>query len=668
MSSQSHAAGRSAPVAALLRSTVDAGATAPISPFVLLLRGVITFLPMWVFARIVIAWIYRDHLPSGSALEIFWIGLRVDLITLGWAIALPVIALPIAATATGARLWAYGSRLWFVIALVGCLVLEIASPAFLHEYQVRPNRLFLDYLDRPREVLPMLWGGFRTSFLIGIGALTLGAAVAWRWFALPSRIRPLGWSLVWIWPLLIVVCTLMIRSSLQHRPANPSLFARWDDTVLNQMALNGVYTLGYAAYSTRHEADVGKIYGELDEQLLQQLVKADPRFSGSPDSHPTTRALVPVMQRERPLNLIVVVEESLGAGFSGRLGGEGLTPKLDRWADKGWWFTQLFATGTRSARGLEAIAAGFPPSPAQSVLKRPRSQKGFATLASVLREKGYRNEFVYGGESHFDNMAGFFLGNGFHRVYDQNDYKNPTFRGSWGVSDDDLFALAHERAMALSAEGRSFFSLVFTSSNHTPFEHPKDRIPASEEPNTVRSAVRYADEALGTFLDKASAAPYFPNTLLLVVADHDVRVYGDDIVPLERFRVPGLLLGADVKPKVISSIASQIDLAPTLLSYMGVQAVAPFPGRDLQRSLPEFGVTDGPAPRALIQFNDTFARYEEGLLSVLTPGGQVRRFSVAGPARELTPSSPPSEVERQRLLADVHLPAWLYENDAYGAP
>jgi len=95
-------------------------------------------------------------------------------------------------------------------------------------------------------------------------------------------------------------------------------------------------------------------------------------------------------------------------------------------------------------RGIEAVVAGFPPTPAESVVKLSLSQQHFTTLASLVKDKGYETTFIYGGESHFDNMRSFFMGNGFNRVIEEKDYIEPTFKGSWGVSDEDLFNRAHE--------------------------------------------------------------------------------------------------------------------------------------------------------------------------------------------------------------------------------
>jgi phosphoglycerol transferase MdoB-like AlkP superfamily enzyme len=303
--------------------------------------------------------------------------------------------------------------------------------------------------------------------------------------------------------------------------------------------------------------------------------------------------------RRRP-NLVIVVVESLGADFVGRLGGLPLTPNLDRLATQGLWFTQLYATGTRTVRGLEAIVTGFPPTPAQSVLKRPESQRDFFTLAALLKREGYCTDFIYGGVSNFDNMGRFFRQNGFERVIEQKDFGQDAFVGTWGVSDEDLVTRAHDSFLAHG--DKPFFSLLLTTSNHDPFEFPDGRITLHDQPAATRNnAVKYTDFAIGKLFELAQAAPYFEDTLFLVVADHDARVFGADLVPIERFRIPALMIGPGVPRRDEPRLASQIDLAPTLLALMGIRVENPMIGRDIL-SLP----SEVPG-RALMQYADANA-------------------------------------------------------------
>ena len=76
--------------------------------------------------------------------------------------------------------------------------------------------------------------------------------------------------------------------------------------------------------------------------------------------------------------------------------------------------------------------------------------------------------------------------------------------------------------------------MVFSSSNHVPFELPEGKIEWVEgvDQFSVRNAIKYSDYAVGRFFELARKEAYFANTVFVVVADHNVRVYGDDFVPV----------------------------------------------------------------------------------------------------------------------------------------
>jgi phosphoglycerol transferase MdoB-like AlkP superfamily enzyme len=620
----------------------------------------------WSLSRVLLLPLFADRWTSADLPTLLLTGLRVDLIGAGVLLSVPVLLWPLLGHARSAAAWWRIGRLWIGTIFLAALTLELITPAYLAEYEARPNHLAVEYLRDWDSILPMLWTGFRLPLLLGTGALVGGGAGLWIWLRRPIPIARGRWALLLIWPLLLVANVYMIRGSTDHRPANPAMFARWNDQLLNQLALNSSYSFGYAVYAQRHERSAQEVYGRITDEALRAELRQDSRFTTAPDGSPTRHRLRPTASRSLPLNLIVVVEESLGADFSARLGGQGLTSQLDRWADRGIWFEQLYATGTRSARGLEAIVAGFPPSPAPAVLKREGAQEGFATIASILKASGYRSRFVYGGGAHLDNMRGFFLGNGFDSVIERRDYPAPRHVSSWGVSDEDLFERALAETDAASSRGERFFHLVFSSSHHEPFDIPAGRLPPDlDAPGTQAGAVRYADHALGRFLDDSARRPWFDDTLILVVADHDIRVYGEDVIPLRRFQIPGLIVGAGVSPRVVRSLASQIDLAPTLLSMMGIEADVPFPGRDLTASLPEFGGVSGLKPRALMQFDDRFAWLTAGELQVLLPEGRSERWLVE--KTRLLPGPRMSAHETESLRARAMLGDWLYRNRAYAS-
>ncbi|HEX5802575.1 MAG TPA: LTA synthase family protein [Azospira sp.] len=600
-------------------------------------------------------------------------GLRNDLMQIG-IFSVPLLLLvPLFAWRPTWGLWRRLSGLWVLLAIALLVLLEVSAPAFIAEYDTRPNRLYVEYLKYPGEVLPMLWSGFRLHLVAGVLVTAAAVWAAMRllrpWLSMPPR---WGWLRVLLtWPLVVLVAAFAVRSSVDHRPANPATFALSSDPMVNTLVLNSAYSVTYAIYGMRHEARSSEIYGQMkEEEILREFAAAraalgDTRpLLGDPEI-PTLIEQNATVRRERPLNLVIILEESLGATFVESLGGAPVTPELEKLKREGWWFEQLYATGTRSVRGIEAVTTGFLPTPAQAVVKLALAQRNFSSLAQILGEAGYESEFIYGGESHFDNMRGFFLANGFSRITDENDYKNPVFKASWGVSDEDLFNKTHERLQEKHAAGKPSFTLVFTSTNHSPFEFPDGRIELHEEPKaTENNAVKYTDYALGRFMAQAKASPYWRDTLFVVVADHDIRVRGESLVPIQHFHIPGLILGADIKPRTVRTVASQIDLPPTLLSLLGVDARHPMPGRDLTRE-----PADLPG-RAMMQYNDNYA-WMEGTQAVVLRPGKAPAHGVYDRQRKRLESAPaPADAAalERRALAHSLLPAWLYREQRYRLP
>jgi phosphoglycerol transferase MdoB-like AlkP superfamily enzyme len=631
-------------------------------PLLSLSRGA---LMLWQSDRVAATGIWGEMLLQG---------IRVDVIQLS-LLALPLLLLaPLLANRRLWRLWRSLNIGWVTLAITALALLEISSPAFINEYDSRPNRLFVEYLKYPNEVMAMLWNGFRPHLIGGLLVSSLAFWGAWRVMRTWQRHEApwSGWKLWLTWPILVVICALAIRSSFDHRPANPAMFALTADPMVNTLILNSAWSVTHAIYGMQHEANSSEIYGKMETADMLAEFRTARSALGNPHpllDHPEIPTLVDqkaTIRRGKPLNLVIILEESLGATFVESLGGVPVTPNLEKLKDEGWWFEQLYATGTRSIRGIEAVTTGFLPTPAQAVVKLSLAQRNFASLAAILGQQGYASEFIYGGEAHFDNMRSFFTGNGFAQITEQKNYKNPKFVASWGVSDEDLFDKTHERLTAKHEREQPSFTLVFTSSNHSPFEFPDGRIELHDHPKaTDNNAVKYTDHALGEFIARAKASAYWQDTIFVVVADHDIRVRGDSMVPVEHFHIPGLILGADIPPKRVKTVASQIDLAPTLLSLMGVDTKHPMPGRDLTRE------ADDLPGRAMMQYEQNYAWMEGEQVVVLRPEktpahARYDRASKHLQSVDTVPAN--SEVLARRALAHALLPAWLYREQRYQLP
>ncbi|EGR0087774.1 TPA: sulfatase-like hydrolase/transferase [Vibrio vulnificus] len=617
---------------------INLGPLQPIAAFAAIALGLVTLsrflLALWQFDRIAAA--------DGWSNLLFQ-GLRVDIATLCWLFILPcLLAAILPVEGMVGKIWRAVLRVWLVAGLWIMVYMELATPPFIMEYDLRPNRLFVEYLIYPKEVFSMLWQGYKIELFIGlVGSI----ATLWLGWIFSGKVTENVRQIKWQWrPVLAIAVVLLgvlgARSSLGHRPLNPAMVAFSSDPLVNDLVLNSSYSVFFAINNMKSERSADKFYGQMSQDKIIELVKA------SSAKHDFVQGSLPTLNMNnatyqgKPKNLVILLQESLGARFVGGLGGLPLTPNLDKLLEEGWNFTQMYATGTRSVRGIEAITTGFPPSPSRAVVKLSKSQTGFFTIADLLKKQGYHTQFIYGGEAHFDNMKSFFLGNGFEQIVDEPQYQNPEFTGSWGVSDEDLYNKADEEFTRLNKEGKPFFSLVFTSSNHSPFEYPAGKIePYESEFNTRNNTVKYSDYALGTFFDKAKQSDYWENTIFIVIADHDARVFGSQLVPVDRFHIPAVILGKGIEPRKDDRLANNIDMPPTLLSLIGIDATSPMIGRDLTKPLARED------ERAMMQFDKNYGYLTRDSLVVFSPGEKVSSYHYNFEDKSLTPK----EVSQEAL-------------------
>jgi phosphoglycerol transferase MdoB-like AlkP superfamily enzyme len=626
-----------------------------------LLRFTIILISIFITSRIALLFWQHSRLNDGDIWPIISGAIRIDLSSIGYLatigvfiLILHVVARP--KTELFQRIFTlYGSCVVTVVVIV-----EASTPAFINQYDVRPNRLYIEYLDYPQEVFSMLVHGHLLAMLSTLLLASLTSVYSYRLlcraFTQPPSLKKA--SNLPILMAALIICLFAARGTLNHRPLNPALVYFSQDSLINSLVLNSTYSVAFALKNMGNEKSASNLYGTMSRQkIIDTVKKASYRKQFVAGNIPTLAHNTPFVSGVKK-NLVIILEESLGARFVGELGGLDITPELDKLYQQGWGFDNLYATGTRSVRGIEAITTGFTPSPSRSVVKLSKSQHNFFSLADVLSQEGYKTQFIYGGESHFDNMKSFFLGNGFNDIVDINHIENPQFISSWGVSDEDLFNQADKELTKLSNSTEPFFSLVFTSSNHDPFDIPQGKVslPKGHNPENYKRdlAIKYADYALGKFINKAKTQSYWENTVFLVVADHDVRVFGSEPVPLKSFHIPAVILNSDMKSKRDPRLVSQIDLPVTLMSLLGIDQATPMLGFDLTKSYP--------VERAMMQYYDNFAYLENDRAVILMPNQQTSywRYNKQTKIQEKN-----EQLNVDQTLAEKALAHVLFSNLAY---
>jgi phosphoglycerol transferase MdoB-like AlkP superfamily enzyme len=553
--------------------------------FALVLWLTVSYLAIGALTRIVLWWQFGR--PAGVGFDAFLWLLPAGALADGVAAA--YLLLPLATyTALLPDRW-YRTR-WnrilllvgTALTLVGLLYVVPTEYFFFDEFDARFNLVAVDYLMYPTEVFTDIWDAYPVVKVF-IAALVLGGALTfllWRRVrgsfevAVGLRQRLLPWC---VHALAVVVAIVSFRSDL---------LALWPNRVTNELAQNG-YLSFFRALSTS-EIDYRAFYKSMDPRRANSVLRAALAQGGgtfvSDAADNLTRAFPADPAGLGKRNVVVVANESFGAEFSRLHGSErDWTPNFDRYAQAGLWFANAYASGTRTVRGLEAITASFPPIPSVSIVRRPGNEN-IATWGKVMREQGYSTSFLYGGYGYFDNMNYFYEHNGFE-VLDRKQIEHVRFENVWGVSDEDLFdrTLTHFDEKAQS--GLPFFSIIMTTSNHKPFTF-REGIPGIKAAGGGREAgVRYADFALGYFLEAARSHAWFENTLFVVVADHGARVYGRAEIPLKTYEIPLMIYAPKLlEPRRIDTITGQIDIAPTVLGILGFAYQAPFFGQDVLKA------------------------------------------------------------------------------------
>jgi len=545
----------------------------PIKKLLILYLGLVS---IFFLGRLGLFTLYYERI-SQSGTEYWWsflYGLRMDTIVASLFLLIPAMILLLLPSALR-TLGNISLRLYFLLIFLAVIYIENATFPFFAEFDVRPNALFINYLEYPKEVLANIWASYKLE--IFISSVMLAVFAVWFWkrskdFFVDVYNIHYGKRILLFIPVFIILFIGM-RSSFQHRAANISDATYTKSHLVNEITKNSFYAIGYAYYTQKTRSVDMKRYGNMPvEEAYQRMGKRldiDPKRCKTPFA----RVVPSSFKTDKPKNLVIFVQESIGAQFVGELGDKrGITPNLDRFSKEGVWFNSLYSNGTRSIRGLAGLTAGFLPVPGKGVLKRNKSQKDFFTVAQLLKPYGYHSVFIYGGEKRFDNMASWFYGNGFDNIIDEKKFLNPSFHGVWGVSDEDLVKRSNQEFQTFHDQKQPFVSVMFSTTNHTPFEFPDGRIELVEgvKKNSVENAIKFADYAIGLFIDEARKLPYYKDTIFLIASDHNVRVYGDDLLPFNLFKIMGLILGEGIDKKQVDRLTMQPDLLATALDLIGI--------------------------------------------------------------------------------------------------
>ncbi|MBD2767895.1 LTA synthase family protein [Hymenobacter sp. BT664] len=522
-----------------------------------------------------------SQLPLATVVKTFAYGLRLDASAAAYVCLLPFLLFVLGSLFRRLPLQslinAYSAAMGLLLAFLTTADLEL-----YRTWGFRLDDTPLQYLESPKEMIASA-GSAPIALLLGLLAALLGSS----WVLYKVVVGPLPPLPAWfgrrraalagiLYAALLVV---PLRGGTQQIPVNQSDVYFSPIAFANHAAINAPWNLMSALILRSAESPPPSF---MPDSAARRLVSGIyPGAVGAPAPPDSTTAL---LTEARP-NVLFIILESFTAKLVGSVGGEpSVTPTLDSLARTGVLFTNIYAAGDRSQKGLVALLSGYPNQPTTSIIKFPRKIERLPHLCRSLAAAGYRSHYYYGGELAFANMKSYVQTAGYEQITERADFAHADQNSKWGAHDGALFSRILKE---VPPPPQPFFITAFTLSSHEPFEVPiKPKFPGTTEAALFRNSVYYTDYTLGQFLRAARQQPWYAHTLLVLVADHGHQQPGDSpIESPEKFHIPLLLAGGALRPeargRLVTTIGSQTDVAATLLHQLKLPATAFTWSRDL---------------------------------------------------------------------------------------
>jgi phosphoglycerol transferase MdoB-like AlkP superfamily enzyme len=527
----------------------------------------------------------------------------------------------------GERLWRWAA--FIVLAVV--LLVGVAELFFWFEFESRLDRLVFHYLTYPKEVIVFLQDQFYLTFF----ALPF---LAVTWLLMHGISWPRAFERAPVVHGVLMVCGGVVL--LVGQPVGQS-----NSRIASEFASNGYlgvltdarYTIDNIVWLAGHDHGQATPHLQLDQTTLAQAVRQE--LAGK-------------------RHVVLIIEESFGGKvWDDENLRERYLPNLARLAESSVNFSHMYATGSRTTRGMEALLNGFPPLPGISTTERDRFPH-LPSLARAMAEGGYYPVFLYGGWPDFSNFSNYWQASGFQKIWSREDF-DEEFETSWGVADGALLERLLLEMSALTKQQDRVFLSTLTVSHHRPYDFPGGSVEFPTSDRVREYAIAYADQALGDFFTAARQQPWYADTLFIVAADHGVHPRGDALIPASSYRIPLLLHADGLQPRLLTGMSSSMSLPKTLMSALQIDTKEPFAGADLLCQC------DTVVP---VEFGYNIGLLEREGLRVIRADGTYANWQFDPATNRLGAAQDGLDVDSARRVKNAFAPfyQWFYSQDPTG--
>lgn len=499
-------------------------------------------------------------------------------------------------------IWYNGKWLLYICHTITAILLAISVCVFVGDngtftvWGYHWDKSLFTFLQSPKEVLACAeW------YVWILGGIAMGGLFAICWIVYLKLIRLDKLSVIhsvvtrsWqtgAWVLITALLFLPIRGSVTVSTMNTGRVYFSTNQMLNLAAINPIFNLIESLSENTFDVEKYTYMSSTDAWAITNKLLPENRWNTSDTQD--------IFTTSRP-NVVLVILESFSANATH------VMPNLQRLVKEGIYFSNAYSSSYRTDRGLVSLMSAFPGQPTSSLMTVPAKSMHLPQLGKSLVDAGYTSHFYYGGDEDFTNMRSYLIDGGFDERVSDKDFSVQERWSKWGVPDHIVFDRATREIVQryASQQGERYLDVILTLSSHEPFDVPT----TNQYGHLYLNSVAYTDSCLGAFVDALKQTNQWGNTIVLLSSDHGYP-YPEGITrdnPM-RYRIPMAIIGGAVKrPGEIRTLCSQIDLIPTVLNEMGLDASAyKFSKNVLDTTLLEFAFYSFNDGFALLRLNDT---------------------------------------------------------------
>lgn len=388
-----------------------------------------------------------------------------------------------------------------------------------------------------------------------------------------------------------------LRGGPQESPLRASEAIISDDALINQLALNGIYT----TINDFKSQSIPKHLKMTDKDMLavvqEEILYEGSEFVNDPE-FPLVRKIKGIPGR-KPINVVLVIQESWTGKYvwpvsDGFWSGKEVTPYYNNLAKKGHSFRKFYANGGRTSNALLSVLTSVPDRPGLTAIRTPQILSNFSAIGNLFSGFGYQTSFITGDDLKFDSLATILPHFGFKTLIGKEDFrKSGKYAiGAWGYDDEHLYTKALEEMDLYQKDNKPFLMTILTMTTHYPYKVPNSKYEIYDSTVTdfdYLNTYHYSDAALETFMKEIQKRKYFEDTLFVFVGDHTHHRY---LSYYEDRMVPFLLYAPKyIKPMLDERISSQLDVLPTILGVVGKETYFAGFGKDMRASGVKSGST-----------------------------------------------------------------------------